>query len=198
MEKEFITRLEKLLDRELNAEEKERLQRIKDTLRIGDNDALWSVIAAMEYQRTYYEELPEKIAGTATEILQGISVAAEQEAALAQSRLAETVAEQAKKLSLKIHMRTWFQWGFFALALLVFYGSLSVWAGYCIGSEKTQPALLLLRMPSGILLGAAGMAAGLAPILHFSFRRQTSDTADGTHRQQPAAQAARQRNGPCR
>ena len=48
MEKEIISRMEKLLDRELDTEEKERLQRIQDTLQIADNDALWAVISAME------------------------------------------------------------------------------------------------------------------------------------------------------
>ena len=48
MDRETAAALEKLLGRELGNEEKERLQRIQDTLRIGPNDALWSIIAAME------------------------------------------------------------------------------------------------------------------------------------------------------
>lgn len=40
MEKEIISRMEKLLGRELDTEERERLQRIQDTLQIADNDAL--------------------------------------------------------------------------------------------------------------------------------------------------------------
>ena len=55
MDRETVAALEKLLGRELGNEEKERLQRIQDTLRIGPNDALWSIIAAMEYPRIYYE-----------------------------------------------------------------------------------------------------------------------------------------------
>lgn len=61
MEGETLARLEKLLGRELGNAEKTRLQRIQDILKIGPNDALWSIIVALEYQRTYYEELPEKI-----------------------------------------------------------------------------------------------------------------------------------------
>ena len=55
MDKETTASLEKLLGRELGDEEKERLQRIQDTLRIGPNDALWAIIAAMEYPRIYKE-----------------------------------------------------------------------------------------------------------------------------------------------
>ena len=47
MDREITAVLEKLLGRELGNEEKERLQRIQDTLGIGPNDALWAIIAAM-------------------------------------------------------------------------------------------------------------------------------------------------------
>lgn len=157
MEKEMVARLEKLLDRELNAEEKERLQRIQDTLRIGPNDAFWAIIAAMEYQRVYYEELPEKICRAAADIFAELSGAADKEAALAQSRL----AEKAKKPAPETHPQTRLMWGTLALILLLFYGSAAMWAGFCAGSEKAQPALCLLRMPVGIVLGAMGMSAGL-------------------------------------
>ena len=69
METETLSRLEKLLGRELADSEKTRLQRIQDALNIGPNDALWSIIAALEYQRAYYEELPEKIRAATQEIL---------------------------------------------------------------------------------------------------------------------------------
>jgi hypothetical protein len=101
MNSEQIRRLEKLLDRELGIEEKERLARIQRVLAIDDSDALWDVVAAMEYQRAFYEELPEKIAEASTEVLQGISIAAEKEMGRAQSLLAENVAGLAKKMSLR-------------------------------------------------------------------------------------------------
>ena len=43
MEGETLARLEKLLGRELGNAEKTRLQRIQDILKIGPNDALWSI-----------------------------------------------------------------------------------------------------------------------------------------------------------
>lgn len=101
MEKEIISRLEKLLDRELDTEEKERLQRIKDTLQIGDNDVLRAVISAMEYQRTYYEKLPEKISSVTEKILAERSTAAEKEVRFAQSRLAEKCGEAGRETLLE-------------------------------------------------------------------------------------------------
>jgi hypothetical protein len=56
MNTDGITRLEKLLDRELSAAEKERLRRIQDALQISSGDALWDILTAMEYQKAYYEE----------------------------------------------------------------------------------------------------------------------------------------------
>ncbi len=160
MNAQKTAQLESLLGRPLSVEEKERLRRIKDTLHIADNDAMWDILTAMEYQRKYYEELPEKITLAATEIFKELSVAAEKEVALAQSRLAESVVEQAKKLSLKSHIRSWLAWGGLALFLLLLYGALSLWAGYCIGSGQTQPPAFLLHMPVGILLSGLGITGG--------------------------------------
>ena len=154
-------RLERLLDRVLSDEEKERFRRIQDTLGIKDNDGMWDVIIALEYQRKYYDELPEKITLAASEIFKELSVAAEKEVALAQSRLAESVVKQAEKLSLKTHIVSWLAWGGLALFLLLLYGALLLWAGYCIGSGQTQPPPLLLRMPVGVVMGGLCVAGGL-------------------------------------
>lgn len=161
MDTQKIAHFETLLGRELSGEEKDRLRRIKDTLQIVDNDALWDVIIALEYQRKYYDELPEKISSAATEIFNGLSLAAEKEVALAQGRLAESVVEQAKKMSLKIHGQLWIRWGIFALLLLMLYGSLLLWAGYSIGSGQTHPPAMLLRMPVGVLIGALCFGGGI-------------------------------------
>lgn len=81
--------------------------------------------------------------------------------ALAQSRLAESVVEQAKKLSLKTHVHTWLLWGALALFLLLLYGALLLWAGYAIGTGQTQPPALLLKVPVGILIGALCICGGI-------------------------------------
>ena len=111
MDAEKLSRLERLLERELSSEEKERLHRVQDAFGISDNDALWELITAMEYQRKYYDELPEKISQAATEIFNGLSQAAQNEVALAQGKLAESVVKQAERLSLKSHIRTLLMWG---------------------------------------------------------------------------------------
>lgn len=160
MDKETTAILEKLLERKLENEEKERLQRIQDTLRIGPNDALWAIIAAMEYPRMYYEELPEKIRAVTAGIFEDIADASEKEVALAQSRLAESVVKQAESLSRKYHIHTWMTWGAAASFLLLLYGSLLLWVGFRLGSGQVQPPALL-RMPAGIILAAICLCCGI-------------------------------------
>lgn len=153
-------KIEKILGRELEQPEKERFQRIKEILQIADNDALWDVLIAMEYQRTYYEALPEKISNTTSKIFDDLGQAAEKEVAIAQSKLADSVVEQANRLSKSVHLKTWLVWGLAMLAILLMYGSLTMWAGYCIGAGKSQPPIYLLKMPVGVLAGMASLFAG--------------------------------------
>jgi hypothetical protein len=158
MSEEKFRQIEKLLGRELSDDDKERLRRIKDVLHISDRDALWDLLAAMEYQKVYYEELPAKIAGASAEILRGLSAAADKGVAAAQDRLAESVAEQAKKMSVRVNLAL--PMGLTALVCLLLYGSLLLWAGFRIGSGQTHPPDFLLRMPSGILMGGLCIAGG--------------------------------------
>jgi len=156
-----LEKLEKLLARTLSVEEKARLQNIGHTLGIGDNDALWDVVSAMEYQRTYYEELPQKIAAASADILHGLAEAAEAEARLAQGRLAESVAALAQKLAVRINFSTLLPMGLCALVCLLAYGSLSMWAGFCLGTGQMHDTALVLRLPSGLLMAGLLFAGGV-------------------------------------
>lgn len=161
MNTEQIRRIETMMDRALSAAEKERLGRIQATLGVADNDALWDVLAALEFQRTFYNDLPQQIGATATEILQGIALAAEKEAAAAQSRLADCVVEQAKRLSTKINYATLLPMVVAALVCMMLFGSLLLWAGYCLGSRQVHEMFWILRMPSGLLTAGLTLAGGL-------------------------------------
>ena len=130
MSADAITRIEKLRGQKLSEEETTRLRGIGAALNLRPDDAVWDILAAMEYQRVFYQELPEKIAGASTEILRGFSVAAEKEASAAQARLADSVVEQAKRLSVKINYASLLPMGMTALVCLLAYGSLLLWAGF--------------------------------------------------------------------
>ena len=166
MKADRIKRLEKILERKLSVEEKERLRKIGRVLGIAADDATWDLLAAMEYQRTYYEDLPQKISAASTEILQNISVAAEAEARLAQGKLAERVAELAQKLAVRVNMATLLPMGLCALVCLLAYGSLAMWAGFHLGSGQGYGAFRILRMPSGVLMGGIALFGGLCLGVH--------------------------------
>ena len=161
MNREVSEALRKLLGRELESAERDRLERIQDALNLGPNDSLWAIIAALEFQRTYYEKLPEKIREESEKVCNDISEMAEKEVTKAQTQLAESVIRQAEKLSQVIHIKTWLMWGSLALVLLVFFGCVNMWTGYCIGTGKIQPIYLILHMPTGLLLGCIGMIGGM-------------------------------------
>ena len=161
MNTEHIKRLEKLTGRKLSGDEVARLGRIQSVLNLTDNDALWDVLAALEYQRTFYEALPAKVAAASTEILQGISDAAKAETQRAQSLLTKSVVEQAQKLSVELNYATLLPMGIAALVCVLAFGSLTMWAGYCLGSKRIQDMALMLRMPSGFLMAGLCLAGGL-------------------------------------
>jgi hypothetical protein len=161
MSADAIARIEKLRGQKLSTEEAGRLREVGNALGLHADDAVWDILAAMEYQRVFYQELPGKIAGASTEILQGITVAAEKETAIAQARLADCVVEQAKRLSVKINYASLLPMGIAALVCLLAFGSICLWAGFCIGSGRAHPPELMLRMPSGLLMGGLCIAGAL-------------------------------------
>lgn len=161
MSVDAIARIEQVRGHKFSDEEAARLREIGGALNLRPDDPVWDMLAAMEYQRTFYDELPGKIAATSTAILEGITTAADKEAAAAQARLTDCVVEQAKRLSTKINYATLLPMGMAALVCLLGYGSLLLWAGFCIGSGQAQPLALWLRMPSGFLMAGLCLAAGL-------------------------------------
>ena len=160
MDAEKISGLENLLGRTLRPEEKERLERIQSCLGIRNSDALWDIITALEYQRTYYEDMPAKIRETTADIFRELSGTAEKEVSAAHIRLSEYVVKRAQELSLKIHVRDWIIWGSIALFLHLVYGSLLLWAGHgmAAGLIKIPP---VLQMPVGLLLAVLSLCTGL-------------------------------------
>ncbi len=161
MNEQRIARYEQLLGHKLTTEEVERLRRISGVLRISDNDALWDIIIAMEYQRTFYEALPQRIEQSSANIFEHLSNAAQQEVTKAQASLAECVVAQAKRLSLREHGITYLIWGSIVFALTIIYGSLMLWVGLNMGSQGVEKLHAILRMPSGIILMGLALCGSL-------------------------------------
>lgn len=161
MSMDSVIDLGKACGRELSEAEAARLREIGNSLNLREDDALWPLLAAMEYQRVYYEALPDKIAGASRAIMDGMAAAAEKETATAQARLTDSVVEEARNLASKIQYGKLVPMWLLALICLLAYGSLMLWAGFRIDTGRDVPLAALLHMPSGWLISGLCLAAGV-------------------------------------
>ena len=161
MSMDSVIDLGKACGRELSEAEAARLREIGSSLHLRADDALWPLLAAMEYQRVYYEALPDKIAGASRAIMDGMAAAAEKETATAQARLTDSVVEEARSLASKIQYGKLVPMWLLALICLLAYGSLMLWAGFRIDTGRDVPLAAVLHMPSGWLISGLCLAAGV-------------------------------------
>ena len=161
MSMDIVIDLGKACGRELSEAEAARLREAGSRLNLREDDALWPLLAAMEYQRVYYEALPDKIAGASRAIMDGMAAAAEKETATAQARLTDSVVEEARNLASKIQYGKLVPMWLLALICLLAYGSLMLWAGFRIDTGRNIPLVAILHMPSGWLISGLCLAAGL-------------------------------------
>lgn len=161
MSMDSVIELGKVCGRELSQAEAARLREVGSRLHLREDDALWPLLAAMEYQRVYYEALPEKIAGASRAIMDGMAAAAEKETAAAQARLTASVVKEARNLASKIQYDSLVPMWLLALICLLAYGSLMLWAGFRIDTGRDMPLAAVLHIPSGWLISGLCLAAGL-------------------------------------
>ena len=153
--------LGKACGRELSQAEAARLREVGSRLNLRDDDALWPLLAAMEYQRIYYEALPKKIAAASRTIMDGMAAAAERETAAAQARLTDSLVREAEYLASKIQYGRLVPLWLLALICLLAYGSLMLWAGFRIDAGQDMPLAAVLHMPCGWLICGLCLVGGV-------------------------------------
>ncbi|MDR2055768.1 MAG: protein mobE [Desulfovibrio sp.] len=128
-----VRQLEMLLGRTLCNEEVLRLERIGNILDIKDNDALWSAIAAMEYQRAYYEKLPAEIMNVAENTVKNLKAVADAtiKASMESARadLAKAVVTVAHDVAVKVEGGRMWKW-----ACGCILGAVVTVGGLCCGA----------------------------------------------------------------
>ncbi len=147
--------------RALTETEMERLREISSRLNLRSDDALWPLLAAMEYQRVYYEALPEKISKTSREVMDNITSVAEKVTAASQAKLTESVVEEARYLARSTNYAQIVTMICIGVVGVLFYGSLMFWAGHQIGAKVTMPLPEFMCMPSGWLISGCSALGGL-------------------------------------
>jgi hypothetical protein len=90
-----------LLQRQPSDNERQRLYRVCDALKIKATDTVWSLLMVLEYYVTLYSEFPARIAATAREVTNTVRVAAEGEAKAAQEETKRALAQAVGQAAVK-------------------------------------------------------------------------------------------------
>ncbi|MBU2709327.1 hypothetical protein KCM76_25250 [Zooshikella marina] len=131
---------EKLLLRQPSEKEIKRLYRIKDTLNLSDNDALWEILIALESYETLYRRIPTQISSHTSKVLNDINetvqLVAEAETKKALNSLTSAVTQTSNNLADKLtDAKRWQIWGVTSIGITLF-GALCIFIGYVLGSGK--------------------------------------------------------------
>lgn len=133
------TSLETVLEK-LSDSDRDNLRRVAGDLGIEPTDALWSVLAALEYYRKLYAEMPEAIDETVRASLGGIKAAADAEVEASRARLegslteaVAAVANEVVKKSAQSSLTQWIVGG--ALGGVIVCGT-AFWAGLQTGKAE--------------------------------------------------------------
>ena len=157
MMEELRRKFQEVTEREPTDAEIRRLYRLKEVLRLGDNDALWLVLIGMGYHLTLYEEIPSRIAETTKAVLRDLEQTARKKLAAetkqAQRTLTEQVAASAQAVAGNMTRRAmWRSVGMTAVVMAVILATAawyvhttlrSVWhnAGYQEGAVETYKVI---------------------------------------------------------
>lgn len=129
---------EQLLGRQITEKEKEHLYRVKNALKIHDNDALWLILMALESYNILYQQYPALIQKEVELINEKqrelMNETAKIETQKAFNSLAEAVCYTSRSISNKMaDAYRWISWGWAAVCLVLF-GSLCLFVGFVLGS----------------------------------------------------------------
>lgn len=122
----------------------QHLYRIKDTLGLASNDALWQVLIALDYHQSLYEEMPAKIKKAADETLTDVGKRAEQALAAkaqeAQATLTEQVAESALAIAGQRTRQAVLRAARWTAVVAALVAGAAAWAGWKAGQSTGYEA----------------------------------------------------------
>ena len=130
----------RLLDRQPTDAERQALYRVRDTLEIENNDALWVILMALQYHQSQYEKFPKAIAQAAQAILADFRVTADATAQAsaqeAKAAMASAVAEISQKVAKSAAHTEKLKWvaGCVVVITLTFSGGF--WYAFDSGKES--------------------------------------------------------------
>ena len=134
---ELETAFEKLIGRQPTDADVQRLYRAKDALGLGNNDALWLLLIALDYHQSLYEQIPAQMKQASMEVLNEFRATADAiakaSAEAAKADLAKAVSTAAHKVADHVAAKKKLQWGVGVIAALVVFGCVTLFLGYHAG-----------------------------------------------------------------
>ncbi len=131
--------LEVLVGRQATDAEREKLYKIRDALGIKNNDALWTILLALDHYQRIYEKVPSVIKETAQVVTADIrKTAAEQMKVAAEETkrdLAKAVSEVAQQVAIKTAGTRMLQWALACTAVVAVVLVVVGWLGYSAGRK---------------------------------------------------------------
>jgi hypothetical protein len=128
----------KLLGRHPSEKERERLYRVRDALRIQENDAFWHIVMTLEHYDSLYDGYPAKMAQAAEEAIARARGAFEAAAVAESVAVRRLLAEEVRRVAAKSgEGLSWFVGVVGAvLAAVVVFGAIYVSAWFALGSGR--------------------------------------------------------------
>lgn len=158
--------LSKLCGRKVSDEEAARIREVANNLELRDDDAIWQLLAAIEYQKTYYEKIPGRIENASDKLLENIKKSAEKEVEKSQAILAQSVVKHASELSLSMKLEVITPLVLAGIIIQFCYGIVMLWAGIKMATTGFYPLTNMLRLEIWpILMGMIGILGSIFAII---------------------------------
>lgn len=139
--------MKKFCDGKLTPEQEARVREVAVGLQIREDDAVWQLLEAMEYQRIFYEKLPKRIEDTSGKLLKNIKETAEAEVAKSKTELTKSIVQEARYLASKIQWSEVLPLLIVGIISMFAYTALSMWAGFQLGAGEIRPIRDVLLIP---------------------------------------------------
>ena len=131
----------RLFGRAATATEKERLHHLQKSLGFRDDDAIWSILMALQYYDSLYSQYPKAIGAEASRIFGDVKAAAEAslKASIATARadLAKAVGSVARDVARRESIR----WGVAGMALGVLLLATGAGVGIYVDRQLSAPVI---------------------------------------------------------
>jgi hypothetical protein len=135
---------ERLVGYQPSDQERQRLYRVRDALRLKTSDALWLLMMALQHYETLYEKIPVRIADEAARTLKATRVAAEAQAKAAQEQTTQALMNAVEHAAIASRRdgahaeltrgASWLGGGLVAIGLVVFL------IGFRLGGSRGEAA----------------------------------------------------------